>query len=92
MSAVALRALLVKIGAEEEQAEEAVKDLVFSNNMATKTDLVEVKSELKESISELRVEISRLRAEMSSLETKLLRWNVILAGVVIAAVGLITKL
>lgn len=53
--------------------------------MATKTDLVEVKSELKESISNLRVEMSRL-------ETKLLRWNVILAGVVIAAVGLITKL
>lgn len=85
MSATALCDLLVKVGAAEEQAEEAVKDLGFSNEAATKTDLIELKSDVQGGLSNLRVEISRL-------ETKLLRWNIITAGVVIAAVSLITKM
>lgn len=59
------------------QAEEAVKNLNFSSEIPTKTDLAEMKGELKLMVVQL--------------EIKMLKWSIVLAGMVIAAVGLLVK-
>ena len=54
----------------------------------------ELKAELKEKATkaDLAELETKLTAQMSALETKMLRWNITLAGIIIAAVALIEKL
>ena len=39
-----------------------------------------------------KTDISELKTDIARLETWLLRWDIILAGIIIAAIGLIVKL
>ena len=61
---------------------------------ATKTDIARLEDKLEEKTSktDLAELEMRMTAQMSALETKLLRWNITLAGIIIAAVALIEKL
>ena len=67
MSTTALYKALIEAHVSEDTAERAVEGLAYAREVATKTDLVELKTELKQDIGELRVElkqdIGELRAE-----------------------------
>ena len=104
MSTTALYKALIEAHVSEDTAERAVEGLAYAREVATKTDLAELKTELKQDISELRVElkqdIGELRVELkqdigevkggiAALETKMLRWSITMTGVVIGAVALI---
>ena len=82
MSTTALYKALVDAGANEELAERAVENLPPVSELVTK-------SELKAGLAELRAD---LKTDMAALESGLFRWNLILAGVTIAAIGLLIKL
>ncbi len=47
MSEIAMYNVLTKLGATPEEAEKAVADVASTKNVATKTDIVELKTELK---------------------------------------------
>ena len=68
MSTTALYKALIEAHVSEDTAERAVEGLAYAREVATKTDLAELKTELKQDISELRVEfkqdIGELRAEL----------------------------
>ncbi len=67
MSTTALYKALIEAHVSEDTAERAVEGLAYAREVATKTDLAELKTELKQDISELRAElkqdISELRVE-----------------------------
>ncbi len=82
MSATALDKALLEAKVSEETAEKAVEGLAVAHDVATKTDVAELRTELKTDIAEL--------------EVRLVKWNiatnVATAGLIIAAVGLMIKL
>ncbi len=67
MSTTALYKALIEAHVSEDTAERAVEGLAYAREVATKTDLAELKTELKQDISELRAEfkqdIGELRVE-----------------------------
>ena len=93
MSTTALYKALIEAHVSEDTAERAVEGLAYAREVATKTDLAELKTELKQDISELRVElkqdIGEVKGGIAALETKMLRWSITMTGVVIGAVALI---
>ena len=96
MSTTALYKALIEAHVSEDTAERAVEGLAYAREVATKTDLAELKTELKQDISELRVElkgdIGALETTITALETTMLRWSIVMTGITIGAVGLIVKL
>ena len=74
---------LLDAGASEERAERPLRTCPPGGELATKTDIVRLGTRLDETAT---------KAEMAAPETRLLRWNVILASIIIAAVGLVVKL
>ena len=96
MSTTALYKALIEAHVSEDTAERAVEGLAYAREVATKTDLAELKTELKQDIGELRVElkgdIGALETKITALETKMLRWSIVTTGITIGAVGLIVKL
>ena len=93
MSTTALYKALIEAHVSEDTAERAVEGLAYAREVATKTDLAELKTELKQDIGELRVElkedIGEVKGGIAALETKMLRWSITMTGVVIGAVALI---
>ena len=81
MSITALYKALLEANVSEETAERAVEGLISANEAATKTDVAGLKADMAE-----------LKADMAELKVDMLRWNIVIAGVIIAAVGLIVKL
>ena len=85
MTGIALYDILKKIlEVSDTQAKEAVTDIASLREVATKADIVELKSETK-------MEIVRVEKTIAELETKLTRQMYAVAGVIIAAVGLMIK-
>ena len=82
MSTTALYKALIEAHVSEDTAERAVEGLAYAREVATKTDLAELKTELKEDIAEVK-------GDIAALETKMLRWSITMTGVVIGAVALI---
>ncbi len=74
MSTTALYKALIEAHVSEDTAERAVEGLAYAREVATKTDLAELKTELKEDISELRVEfkqdIGELKQDISELRAE----------------------
>ncbi len=93
MSTTALYKALIEAHVSEDTAERAVEGLAYAREVATKTDLVELKTELKQDIGELRAElkqdIGEVKGGITALETKMLHWSITMTGVVIGAVALI---
>ena len=108
MSTTALYQALIEAGTPKETAEKAVEGLLPAGEVATKTDLAELKTNTgrletelrstatKADMAELKTDMAELKTElktdMAEMENRLIRWLITTAAVVIAAVGLIVKL
>ncbi len=105
MSEIALYNALTKLGLNHDEAKEAIADVVSSKDVATKTDIIELKTETKADIkdmatkadiAELKVEVKKEIAAVKSdireirTELKYLRWLIVI--VVSIAVGVIKYL
>ena len=77
MSEIALYNVLTKLGAAPDEAKEAIADVMNSKEVATKADLT--------------AGIAKLDKTIAKLETKLVKQTYAVAGVIIAAVGLMIK-
>ena len=107
MNSIAIYKILKRVpDTSESEARAAANSIAHVNDVATKTDVVELKTELKSDIAELKTELTGFRATMEKtvtyLEEKIstqiaqsetrMTWRMIaLAGVTIAAIGLFTK-
>ena len=81
MSTTVLYKALVEAGAPENLADKAAESLVYSDQVATKSDWALMKADL-----------AMVKSSLAGLETRL-TWRLsIAAGIVIGAVGLIVKL
>ena len=94
MSTTALYQALIEAGTPKETAEKAVEGLLPGGEVATKTDLADLKTDTKRLETELRS--TATKADIAELEVRFVRWlvttTITTAAVVIAAVGLIVKL
>ncbi len=86
MSEIALYNALTKLGLTHDEAKEAVSDVASSKEVATKTDIVELKAETKADIKDMATKV-----DLANLETRLTNRMYTAAGVIIAAVGLMIK-
>ena len=86
MSEIALYNALTKLGLNHDEAKEAVADVASSREVATKTDIVELKAETKADIKDMATKV-----DLANLETRLTNRMYTVAGVIIAAVGLMIK-
>ena len=82
MSEIALYNALTKLGLNHDEAKEAVADVASSKEVATKTDIVELKADIKDMAT---------KVDLANLETRLTNRMYTVAGVIIAAVGLMIK-
>ena len=71
MSAIALYNALTKLGLEHDEAKEAVADVVNSKKVATKSDMKNMAT--KTDIVELKGDIREIRAEL-----KHMRWLIVI--------------
>ena len=86
MSEIALYDTLRKIPeVSDAEAKEAVSGVASSKDVATKTDIAELKAEVKADIEEVKSDIREIRTEL-----KYLRWLIVI--VVSVAVGVIKYL
>ena len=101
MSEIALYNALTKLGLKHDEAKEAVADVASSKNVATKTDIIELKAETKADIrdmatkadiAEVKSDITEVKADIREIRTELkyLRWLIVI--VVSIAVGIIKYL
>ena len=74
-SEIALYNVLTKLGATPDEAEKAVSDVASSKEVATKADIKDMAT----------------KADLAELETKLTKQMYAVAGIIIAAVGLMIK-
>ena len=81
MSTTALYQILVDLGAEKDQAREALETLACEDQVATKSDISAVKSD-----------ISAVRSDISELKLNLVKWMVSIAGVLFIALGFLIRL
>ena len=91
--------VLTTAGADEALAEAVVATIgdAVGGNVATKTDLVEVKAELKSDVTQVKAEIAEVRAgmktDLDALEARLHRHFWMMAAVVVGlTVSLIVAL
>ena len=82
MSEIALYNLLTRMGADPEEAKEAIADIASSKEVATKADL-------KTGLANLE---TRLIEKIANQEARLTKQIYGVAGIIIAAVGLMIKL
>ncbi len=66
MSSLALYKALTSAGADEQAARSAADDVADKGNLATRTDIAELKGEIAELRMELKGEIAELRMEVKS--------------------------
>ena len=101
MSEIALYNALTKLGLDHDEAKEAVADVASSKEVATKTDIIELKAEtkadikdmatkvdiveVKTEITEAKAEIAGLKTEIAKLETRM-TWKLVAIGVAIIGV------
>ena len=101
MSEIALYNALTKLGLNHDEAKEAVADVVNSKDVATKTDIIELKAETKADIkdmatkadiAEVKAEIAEAKSDIQEIRTELkyLPWLIVI--VVSIAVGVIKYL
>ena len=102
MSEIALYNALTKLGLNHDEAKEAVADVASSKNVATKTDIIELKAETKADIRdmatkadiaelkvEVKTEIAELKSDFKSEMAKLetrMTWKLVAIGVAIIGV------
>ena len=92
MSEIALYNTLRKIpGLSDAEAKEAVAGVASSREVATKTDIIELKAETKADIKDMatKVDIAEVKAEIAKLETRM-TWK--LVGIGVAIIGVIKYL
>lgn len=92
MSEIALYNTLRKIpDVSDDEAKEAIADVASSKDVATKTDIKELKAETKADVKDMatKTDIAELKAEMYRMNNRTVMWIV---GVGIAVVGLIKYL
>ena len=75
MSGIALYNALIKLGLDHEAAKEAVTDVASSKDMATKSDIKDMAT----------------KSDLANLEIRLTNRMYALAGIIIAAVGLMIR-
>ena len=68
MSEIALYNALTKLGLNHDEAKEAVADVVSSKDVATKTDIIELKAETKADIKDMttKADIAELKVEVKT--------------------------
>ncbi len=81
MSTTAPYKALVGAGSSKELAERTVKSVAHTDKVAAKADW-----------GKLHIENTVTKTDLAELKAEILRWNVVIANVIIAAVGLITQL
>ena len=71
MSEIALYNALTKLGLNHDEAKEAVADVASSKNIATKTDIIELKAETKADIKDMatKADIAGVKAEVAEVKT-----------------------
>ena len=72
---IALYNVLTKLGATSDEAQKAVADVASSKDVATKADIKDMAT----------------KTDLAELETKLTKQMYVVAGIIIAAVGLMIK-
>ena len=84
MSGIALYNALIKLGLDHEAAKEAVTDVASSKDTATKSDIKDMatKSDIKDMAT---------KSDLANLEIRLTNRMYALAGIIIAAVGLMIR-
>ena len=84
---------LTTAGFEAQQAE-AITDTIreaFTESVATKVDIAEVKTEIAEVKSELKAEIAEVRTEISTLEARMAeRFEALYKQLWLMALGIVT--
>ena len=86
MSEIALYNALTKLGLEPNEAKEAVTDITSAREVATKIDIKDMAT--KTDLAEIKTEIANLETRLTKLIYAVV---VINTGVIIAAVGLMIK-
>ncbi len=94
MRITALYKALLEANVSETSAEKAVEGLISAGEAATKADMAKVETGLKGTAT--KADLAKLEAKLemalAELKADMLRWNIIIAGVIIAAMGLIVRL
>ena len=82
---------LTESGFTEKQAETLAEEHVtlLNANLATKTDIAEIKAGIAEIMAETKTEIAGVKADIQAMKADLLKW---LIGALIAQGGLIVAL
>ena len=84
MSEIALYNALTKLGLKHDEAKEAVADVASSKNVATKTDIIELKAETKADIKDMATK-TYIDAAIAKLETRM-TWKIVILGIAIIGV------
>ena len=99
MSSTALYKAFIEVGASEDSATKAAEDVIQVSQipqLATKTDLLELKADLKSDIASLRTDMAGLKTGMANQETRLIKWIVgslfIFTGIIIASIGILIQI
>ena len=73
MSEIALYNALTKLGLNHDEAKEAIADVAISKDLATKTDIIELKAETKADIKDMatKADIAELKMEVKTEITEL---------------------
>ncbi len=85
----------LQAAAEKAAAEKPVEGSASTREVATKEDIREVKEDVRKvakKVGEVEKEVAKLRTEIVQSEVRSLRWQLAIAGVIIAAIGLFDKL
>ena len=92
MSSTALYKAFIEVGASEDSATKAAEDVIQVSQLpqlATKTDLLELKADLKS-------DMAGLKTGMANQETRLIKWFVgslfIFTGIIIASIGILIQI
>ena len=108
MNSIAIYKILNRIpDTSEAEARDAANSIAHVNDVATKTDIAELRTELKSEIvqseanlrTELKAEIAQsetniraeLKTEIAILKTELIKWMVVFPSIIIIAVGWLNK-
>ena len=79
MSSTALYKAFVEVGASEESATKAAEDVIQVSQLpqlATKTDIAEVRTEIALLRNDMTSAIGSLRSDMADREARLIKWMV----------------
>ena len=73
MSEIALYNALTKLGLNHDEAKETIADVMSSKDLATKTDIIELKAETKADIKDMatKADIAKVKSDIREIRTEL---------------------